>query len=114
MQRAPCRFRFLRQAQTFSIKKSATFSSGRPYIGEMMPESMDLLREYATRRSEEAFAMLVSRYVNLVHSVALRHVGDFHAAEEITQATFILLARKAASLGPKTILSAWLCRAAHY
>ncbi|MFI4922241.1 MAG: RNA polymerase sigma factor [Burkholderiales bacterium] len=39
---------------------------------------------------------------------------DPHLAEEITQAVFIILARKAGSLGPDTILSAWLCRTAHY
>jgi uncharacterized protein (TIGR03435 family) len=41
-------------------------------------------------------------------------VGDPQLAEEITQAVFILLARKAGGLGPKTILSGWLYRAARY
>ena len=41
-------------------------------------------------------------------------MGDAHLAEEITQAVFIILARKAASLGPKTILSAWLYRTTRY
>ncbi len=75
---------------------------------------MDLVREYSRSGSEEAFATLVSRYVNLVNSVAVRQVHDVHFAEEITQAVFIILARKAGSLGPKTILSAWLCRTAQY
>src|ERR1700691_4458893 len=80
----------------------------------MTTEDMDLVREYAARNSEEAFAALVSRHVNLVYSVALRQLGDAHLAEEVTQAAFIILARKAGSLGPKTILSAWLCRTAQY
>ncbi len=75
---------------------------------------MKLLRDYAANQSEEAFAALVARHVNLVHSVALRLVSDSHLAEEITQSVFILLARKAAELDPKTILAGWLCRTARY
>ncbi len=75
---------------------------------------MALVREYAQSNSEQAFATLVSKHVNLVYSVALRQVHDPHLAEEITQAVFIVLARKAKSLSPKAILSGWLCRTARY
>ena len=81
---------------------------------KVMTDDMTLLREYARRNSDEAFAALVSRHVNLVYSVALRDVHDPHLAEEITQAVFIILARKADSLGSKIILSGWLCRTARY
>jgi uncharacterized protein (TIGR03435 family) len=80
----------------------------------MMTDDMALLREYARLNSEEAFATLVSRHVNLVYSVALQEVHDPHLAEEITQAVFIILARKADSLNAKTILAGWLCRTARY
>src|ERR1035437_5729192 len=78
----------------------------------MMTDDMDLVREYAARQSEQAFETLVARYVNLVYSTALRQTRDPHLAEEITQAVFIILARKAGSLGARTILSAWLHRTA--
>jgi RNA polymerase sigma factor (sigma-70 family) len=80
----------------------------------MICDDMALVREYGRSNSEQAFATLVSRHVNLVYSVALRQVRDPYMAEEITQGVFILLARKAKSLGPKTILSGWLCRTARY
>ena len=75
---------------------------------------MTLVREYAQSNSEEAFSRLVSQHINLVYSVALRQVSDPHLAEEITQAVFIILARKAKSLSAKTILAGWLCRTARY
>jgi DNA-directed RNA polymerase specialized sigma subunit len=43
-------------------------------MGEMMSDDMGRVREYARHGSEEAFGTLVSRYVSLVNSVAMRHV----------------------------------------
>jgi RNA polymerase sigma factor (sigma-70 family) len=82
----------------------------------MMQQATDieLLRRYSEDGSEEAFALLVQRYVNLVYSTARRQVQDAAMAEEATQATFIVLARKARSLTDKTILSAWLYRTARF
>jgi RNA polymerase sigma factor (sigma-70 family) len=79
---------------------------------KMGADDMTLVRAYALEGSEEAFAQLVSHHVHLVYSVALRSVGDAHLAEEVAQTVFILLARKARTLGADTILSGWLCRAA--
>src|SRR5215469_10384959 len=72
----------------------------------------ELLRQYAEEGSETAFAALVTRYVNLVFSAAFRKTGNSHAAEEITQAVFIILAKKAASLRKQTVLSGWLYQTA--
>ncbi|MDD5140004.1 MAG: sigma-70 family RNA polymerase sigma factor [Verrucomicrobiales bacterium] len=67
-----------------------------------------LLRQYAEQNSEAAFAALVTRHVDKVFSVALRHTRNVHAAEEITQAVFVILAKKSGRLGGKVILTGWL------
>lgn len=80
----------------------------------MTTEDNGLLRAFAENGSEQAFSELVSRYINLVYSVALRQVRDEELAKDVTQAVFIVLAQKAGSLSSATILSGWLCRTARF
>jgi uncharacterized protein (TIGR03435 family) len=79
-----------------------------------MPESDDhrLLAEFVRDRSETAFTELVRRYAGLVHSTAFRFCGNPHHAEEITQAVFVILARKAGKLSPRVVVSGWLYQTA--
>src|SRR5215831_8323667 len=72
----------------------------------------ELLAVFVRNGSESAFSALVARYVNLVYSAALRHTNNPHYAEEVTQAVFITLARKAGSISSKAVLSGWLYQAA--
>jgi RNA polymerase sigma factor (sigma-70 family) len=77
-------------------------------------DDMALLREYAANRSEDAFAELVSRRINFVHSAALRQVRDPNLAEEIAQVVFVILAQKADKISDKTVLAGWLFRTTRF
>lgn len=75
----------------------------------MLEESdMILLRQYADDNSEQAFAELVRRHVNLAYSVALRRTGNMADARDVSQAVFIILAKKAAHLRNRSVLTGWL------
>lgn len=79
-----------------------------------MTREEDLLRRYSARQSQAAFAELVRRYLDFVYSVCRRKLGDPELAQDVTQTVFLILAAKADSLKPGTILSAWLFRVAHH
>jgi RNA polymerase sigma factor (sigma-70 family) len=71
-----------------------------------------LLRAYAEHGAEPAFVELVRRHVDLVYSAALRMVCDSHLAEDVTQSVFVALAKNAAQLSDRAVLSGWLHRTA--
>jgi RNA polymerase sigma factor (sigma-70 family) len=74
----------------------------------------ELLHAYVKDGSEPAFHELVERHKAMVYASALRQAGDPALAEEITQAVFIVLARKAATLKPGVLLSGWLFRTTRF
>jgi RNA polymerase sigma factor (sigma-70 family) len=74
----------------------------------MTANDLDLLGQFSREQSQDAFATLVGRHMNLVYSAALRQVRSPQLAEEVSQTVFTNLARNAAKLAPDTILSAWL------
>jgi RNA polymerase sigma factor (sigma-70 family) len=75
----------------------------------------ELLRRYAETQSEDAFAELVQRHVNLVYSAAMRQVnGDAHLAQDVAQTVFAELARKARALSGRQLLSGWLYTCTHF
>lgn len=76
------------------------------------PTDHELLGEFARTGTERAFAALVARHINLVYSAARRFTSDDTLAEEISQAVFILLARKAGGISSRVVLSGWLYQAA--
>jgi RNA polymerase sigma factor (sigma-70 family) len=87
------------------------------YYGLMTVTGHDdeLLRRYADEKSEDAFAELVRRHLDLVYSAALRQVnGDAHLAQDVAQMVFTELSRKAASLSHRPVLTGWLYTCAHF
>src|SRR5262245_17249334 len=79
-----------------------------------MSQDIQWLRAYAKEGCEKSFAALVQRHHGLVYSAALRQVGDVTLAQEVTQAVFVILARKAGSLSKSIVLAGWLFRTTRF
>jgi RNA polymerase sigma factor (sigma-70 family) len=68
----------------------------------------DLLERFVTRRDEAAFAALVARHGPMVFGVCRRLLRHAQDTEDAFQATFLILIRKAASIGRRELLANWL------
>ncbi len=80
----------------------------------MTNDEWELLWQFAHARSQPAFAELARRYARLVYGRCLRQLGNAHAAEDATQAAFLVLSTRAATLRPDVPLGPWLYRVAGY
>ncbi len=67
-----------------------------------------MLIQHILAGDENAFATLIEKYQQQVHAHALRKVGDFQTAEDITQETFLQVHQKLATLNDPAKFSGWL------
>jgi RNA polymerase sigma factor (sigma-70 family) len=86
-----------------------------PGDGSVLSEASDghLLEYFLAGREERAFAALMRRHGPMVLGVSRRVLRQVQDAEDVSQATFLLLARKAASIRKGGSLAGWLCRVAY-
>ncbi len=87
----------------------------RVFDGEQAAGTTDaqLLERFLSRHDEAAFELLVWRHERMVLSVCRRVLHDDHEAEDAFQATFLVLVRKAGSIGRREAVASWLYRVAY-
>jgi RNA polymerase sigma factor (sigma-70 family) len=89
---------------------STLFDAGS--LGQLSDDQ--LLERFVNKQDELAFEVIVKRHGPMILGMCLKATGDPHEAEDLFQATFIILARKARSIGQRDRLGIWLHGVARY
>jgi RNA polymerase sigma factor (sigma-70 family) len=89
-------------------------------LGKLMTEGGEgnvpdavLLERFVKARDEAAFEVLVWRHGPMVLALCQRLLRDRHAAEDAFQATFLVLACRATSIGKRASVGSWLHKVAY-
>lgn len=73
----------------------------------------ELLKRYTDQQDENAFDQLVKKYYPFVFRTVHVRLHDSQLAEDTVLTVFLLLAQKAAELGPNVVIAGWLFKTAH-
>ena len=74
----------------------------------------DLLEQYRTARSRQAFETLVAQHAGLVYATCRRRLRDAHLAEDAAQTVFMVLARRPPKRHSSGPLAGWIYQTAVY
>jgi RNA polymerase sigma factor (sigma-70 family) len=98
-------------------QSSSAASAGVRATVDRLPSDLTdgaLLHRFVADKDQAAFTALVQRHGSMVLGVARRVLGDWTAAQDAFQATFLVLARKAALLDRDSPLGGWLYKVAYH
>jgi RNA polymerase sigma factor (sigma-70 family) len=101
---------FMADGQLRSAMQHLRRLMGRPNSSAL--SDAQLLDNFVNRGDEASFEVLVWRHGTLVLSLCRRILRDSHEAEDAFQAVFLILARKAASIGKRQAVASWLYKVA--
>ena len=72
-----------------------------------------LLGRFVSQRDQSAFELLVWRHGPMIHGLCRRLLRDGHDADDAFQATLLVLAKKADSIGKHESIGSWLYKVAY-
>src|SRR5262249_12397290 len=92
------------------LKQLRSLTDARQYTGMTDAE---LVSAFVSRQDEAAFEAILRRHGPMVLRVARRVLTAADDAEDVFQATFLLLARKASTIRKRGSVASWLLGVAH-